>query len=76
MNDSSRTKELDALTNQVRKLNKNMQWHATFVRGIATGFGTAIGAGIIVTIAVVVLNKLTGLPLLGSVFAYLASHLK
>ncbi|HSX24851.1 MAG TPA: DUF5665 domain-containing protein [Candidatus Andersenbacteria bacterium] len=67
--------EIQAATEQLKKLNQSLRWHNTFIRGIFSGFGTAIGAGLLVALAAVIIGKLTGLPVLGQLFSFLAGHL-
>jgi hypothetical protein len=67
--------EVESLTKQVKGLNKNLSWKS-FIRGIASGLGTAIGAGLVVTLIVVILKQLTNLPVLGQLFTFLVGNLQ
>ena len=80
------TQELQALTAQVEKLNshrylqildstyKMLCW--SFLQGIAPGFGTVIGATLVVTIIASVLSALDWIPMLGEWFDGISNELK
>lgn len=67
--------EIETLTREIKKLNTNFSFRNSFIRGIVSGFGTAIGAGLLVALAAVILGKLTGLPVLGQFITFIAGHL-
>lgn len=71
---SSKT-ELELLTQQIQTLNKNLGWKKSLMRSIVIGFGTAIGASILVTAVALVFGKLTGVPILGQFFTFLVEQL-
>lgn len=75
MHDTNPTTEIEALTKEIKSMNKGMRWHASFFRGIASGFGTAVGAGLVVALVALALQKLHGIPILGQWFNFLAGHL-
>lgn len=45
--------------------NTKRQIKGAFIRGIFTGFGTVLGATLVVALAVWILNQLGGLPWIG-----------
>ena len=67
--------EIEILTQEIKKLNINFNWRNSFLHGIVNGFGTAIGAGLLVALVALLLGQLTGLPILGQLFKFLAGHL-
>jgi Domain of unknown function (DUF5665) len=68
--------ESELLRSELRKLNKNFTWYMSFMRGVATGFGTAVGASILVALIAIIFQHLTGLPILGGLFAFLLGNLQ
>lgn len=67
--------EIETLIQEIKKLNTNFNWRSSFIHGIVSGFGTAIGAGLLVALVILLLGQLTGLPILGQLFKFLAGHL-
>ena len=67
--------EGEILAKELRKLNKSFSLHRSFIRGIVTGFGTAVGAGLLVALIAVIFQALTGLPIFGPFFEFLAGGL-
>lgn len=67
--------ESEILAKELRKLNKSFGLHRSFIRGIVTGFGTAVGAGLLVTLVALIFQNLTGLPIIGQLFAFFADSL-
>ncbi len=65
----------ELLTRELHKLNKSFGLYRSFIRGIVTGFGTAVGAGLLVTLVAIIFQNLTGLPVLGRFFAFIANSL-
>lgn len=67
--------EQELLVKELRELNKSFSLYRSLVRGIVTGFGTAIGAGLLVTLVAIIFQNLTGLPIFGQLFAFIADSL-
>lgn len=67
--------EQELLAKELHKLNKSFGLYRSFVRGIVSGFGTAVGAGLLVALIAVMFEQLTGLPVLGQLFAFIAGTL-
>lgn len=75
MNPDHQITEIQALTHEIKKLNKNFAWYQSLFRGIVTGFGTAVGAGLVVAVFAIIFEQLTGLPILGQLFAFIVGTL-
>ncbi len=67
--------EIKLLNAQLKKLNQSFTWQQTLLRALLTGFGTTIGATVLVALIVWITQGLTGLPLFGSFFTFLSSHI-
>lgn len=63
--------EQELLAKELRKLNRSFGLYRSLVRGIVTGFGTAIGAGLLVALVAIIFQNLTGLPIIGQLFAFI-----
>ncbi len=68
--------EIEILTQELRRINRNLNWRNAFLRGIVNGFGTAVGAGFLVALVALLLGQLAGLPILGGLFQSLAGQLQ
>lgn len=76
LSNMERKNDIEKLTLEIRKLNQNFSWHMSLIRGITGGFGTAIGASVLVAFIVILFQQLTELPILGDLFAFLLGNLK
>ena len=67
--------EIEILTQEIKKLSTNINWRRSFIHGIVSGFGTALGAGLLVALVILLLGQLTALPIVGQFFKFLAVQL-
>ncbi|MDO8511717.1 MAG: DUF5665 domain-containing protein [bacterium] len=67
--------EIENLTQEIKKLSANFNWRSSFIHGIVSGFGTAIGAGLLVALVILLLGQLTNMPILGQLFKFLVGNL-
>lgn len=61
--------ETERLERQIGKLIRSQSYTRTFVKGILSGLGNAIGATLVVAVVFWFLNQLPLVPLIGAWFA-------
>lgn len=61
------TKAIENLDDHVEDLIKEEAFWRSFVKGVIGSVGAAIGATLIIAIIVLVLQKLSGVPIIGNV---------
>lgn len=86
MSDETKTDPINQLTDEVRKLNnhhfirvQNSLWRIVvyqFLRGLAFGLGTALGATVLVSLLVWWLSQFEFLPIIGEWAAELVTHIE
>jgi uncharacterized protein (DUF2062 family) len=74
MPDSSLTTETRRLNQSITRLVKQQSLPSSFLRGVASGFGSVIGATIVVAVLAYLLSNVELIPLIGSWLAELVEY--